>query len=62
MQLEQIEMFKINNILERPPNEPLTDTDVTPISRETYDVIKHLLAQPVKFTYVITHCSSNTTA
>lgn len=49
--LERIQVFKINNVLERSPNEPLTESDVTPISGEFSDVIKHLLAKPIKFTW-----------
>ena len=45
-------MFTINNVLETSPDEPLTESDVTPVSGESSDVIKHLLAKPFKFTYV----------
>jgi len=48
-QLEQIELLKINSVLERSPNEPLTQSDVTPVSGESSDVIRHLLAKPIKF-------------
>jgi len=53
MQLERVQVFKIDSVLERPPSDPLTESDVTPLSGESSDVIKHLLAKPIKFTCVI---------
>jgi len=42
-------VWKINNVLERSPDEPLTESDVTPVDGESSDVITHLLAKPIKF-------------
>lgn len=46
-------MLKIHGILEGSPSEQLTESDVTEDSEEYSEVIRHLLAKPFKFTYVI---------
>jgi len=53
MQLERIHVFKIHNVLEGSPDEPLTEPDITPVSEEHSNVIKYMLSKPVKFKCVV---------